>query len=193
MYTLQIHEIFFTSCQKADDHMFKHIFSRSRTLNQADNERNQQIQKQYSVRQSIDNSQIVKWWYSYHYEYNWNQETAKTQQMLTVCSQSVCKNQSSQVYSANAWSVHVHSWLQQTECYNQKAAESESAFLKQNKSLAHLLIQKSSQVRQVSLLFNSKHCHVSTNQFTNWQQTAFSQWAQKLWVLSWWLQTHLML
>ena len=91
----------------------------------------------------------------------------------------------SQVHSANAWSLHVYSWLQQAECCNQEAAESESVSLKQSEILACLLAQKSDQADQVSLSSNCRCDHADASQFTNWWWTALSQWAQELWALSW--------
>ena len=152
---------------------------------QADSKKNKQAQKQYCVRKSADSLKTVKQWCSHHYRHCWNQEAAEAQQKLTAHSQSDCKNQLLQVHCSDVQSAHVCTWLQQARHCNQKAARSESAFLRQSEILACLLIQKSDQIDQVSLSSNCRCDHISISQFINWWQTALLQWAQELWALSW--------
>jgi len=57
--------------------------------------------------------------------------------------------------------------LQQAEHCNQEAAESESAFSKQNKVLACSLTQKSSQAEQVNLSSDNRHSHTDASQSTD--------------------------
>ena len=72
--------------------MLRHILTRSEMSHQANNKRDKQTQRQYSVRKNADNLKTVKQQHSHYHKHCWDQEAAEVQQILTAHSQSDCKN-----------------------------------------------------------------------------------------------------